>query len=322
MRRLCPVQAADNQLGASAREALTIAVRDSKPLLITGGIPVADVLAIRSAWDGFVGGDDEAYCTNQGPSSDSPEGSSNHGYCTLAEVWGNAWRIETELDTSQRPKKRPRNAFGNNPVVKFLRDARHAAATTGVSRLQQELHDFAVAAAGPQCVVVQPSFITGSIRKGIEDGGVPCGTHQDAYQNILLVLTGRKVFYIAEPATFADETVWRKGGKPNERFNARPLDSTAADSPCDWFRVEVGPGDILYLPENWWHAVLSDPHTVMTNVWTQSTARLPTEGATHSERVERRAKQRAAWLEAEQVRRGARTATRATRQDRRDYNDH
>ena len=61
-----------------------------------------------AAWSDFVETDDETYCTNQGCPSDGPDGSCNHGYCTLAEVWRQPWRIETELSTKSRPKKRPR----------------------------------------------------------------------------------------------------------------------------------------------------------------------------------------------------------------------
>jgi hypothetical protein len=95
----------------------------------------------------------------------------------------------------------------------------------------------------------------------------------------VLVLTGRKVFYIARPETFENEADWRRGGDENERLLARPLDGTAKDVPADWFRAELRPGDMLYLPLDWWHAVLSDPHTVMTNVWTQRVTRHATRGA-------------------------------------------
>ena len=124
--------------------------------------------------------------------------------------------------------------------------------------------------------MVRPAFITGAIARGIGSGGVPCNTHRDAYHNIVLVLMGRKVFYVARPDTFENETDWRRGGDENERLLARPLDGTAKDVPADWFRAELGPGDVLYLPLDWWHAVLSDPHTVMTNVWTQRAARYAT----------------------------------------------
>ena len=270
--------ASGGQLGRVAVRALAEA-QGRAPLIISGTTTRADLDLLATAWSDFVETDDETYCTNQGCPSDGPDGSCNHGYCTLAEVWRQPWRIETELSTKSRPKKRPRSAKGSNPISKFMRTERYSQAAAGFAQLQRQLHDFAVTTAGSGCAVVRPAFITGAIARGIGSGGVPCNTHRDAYHNIVLVLTGRKVFYIARPETFENEADWRRGGDENERLLARPLDGTAKDVPADWFRAELRPGDMLYLPLDWWHAVLSDPHTVMTNVWTQRVTRHATRGA-------------------------------------------
>ena len=104
--------------------------------------------------------------------------------------------------------------------------------------------------------------------KGIQHGE-PCTTHQDTYDNYALILRGRKIFYTAKPPAFEDEGEWRGSGEANERPKARPLDpTTIKDVPKQWRKGDLRPGDMLYLPTGWWHAVLSDMHTVMTNVWT------------------------------------------------------
>ena len=59
---------------------------------------------------------------------------------------------------------------------------------------------------------VEPSFVTGKIRKGVKDGD-PCTTHQDTYENYAMVLLGRKIFYTAKPLTFEDESKWRGSGE-------------------------------------------------------------------------------------------------------------
>ena len=105
------------------------------------------------------------------------------------------------------------------------------------------------------------------VSKGIKDGD-PCTTHQDTYDNYALILLGRKIFYTAKPSTFEDENKWRGSGEVNERPKARPLHCTAKDKPEQWMKADLRPGDMLYLPINWWHAVLSDKHTIMTNMWT------------------------------------------------------
>jgi hypothetical protein len=73
-----------------------------------------------------------------------------------------------------------------------------------------------------------------------------------------------------EATDIRNESKWRGSGEENERLKARPLDlHTAEDMPAQfWRQADLRPGDMLYLPTSWWHAVLSNKHTVMTNVWT------------------------------------------------------
>ena len=105
--------ASGGQLGRVAVRALAEA-QGRAPLIISGTTTRADLDLLATAWSDFVETDDETYCTNQGCPSDGPDGSCNHGYCTLAEVWRQPWRIETELSTKSRPSTRltPFGALG------------------------------------------------------------------------------------------------------------------------------------------------------------------------------------------------------------------
>ena len=111
--------------------------------------------------------------------------------------------------------------------------------------------------------------------QGVRNGG-PSTTHQDTYDNYALILHRHKIFYTAKPQTFEDEIKWRGSGEVNERPKARPLNCTAKDKPAQWRKGDLKPGDTLYPPTDWWHAVLSNPHTVAMSVsHTQSVTSRP-----------------------------------------------
>ena len=237
-------------------------------MVVRGTVPGDDHDVLRAAWRRFVRIDDETYPTNQGPRTDGIEGYSCTGFQTVWTVWNQARRIETELEKGRAGGfvGRPPNSFkGSNPVRRFFASQRDTAAVGAMMGLNDQLVRLGVAAAGCGPEVTDPAFITGLILKGIEDGEA-CNTHEDDYDNLMLVVLGRKVVYLAPHATFEDSHKWGGAGKANERLGARPLDSTAADTPTMWLKVELGIGDVMYLPRGWWHAVVSEPRTVMTNV--------------------------------------------------------
>ena len=259
-------------LGEKEIEALTKA-KGRYPVLLRGAMPREDQGKIDKAWNGFISTDMESYATNEGPKTDSSDGSSCKGPQLLRTVWEMPWRVETELakendDDEQGKTVQSEQPHEGNAVTKFLTDptCTHGDATTGVRRLHEQLARHARTTTGREGTTIEPTFITGKIKKGIKDGD-PCTTHQDAYENHLIIIRGRKIFYVAEPSKFK-HAKWRGSGRKNERPLARPLDTTTKDKPRDWRQADLRPGDILYLPANWWHAVLSEPHTIMTNIWT------------------------------------------------------
>jgi hypothetical protein len=245
------------------------AAKGRYPLIIRNAIPPGALGPIATAWDDFVANDEEEYDTNEGPKTDSDKGSSCRGPQRLKRVWDEPWRVETNLKKQDEATTamRARRSDHGNAVVKFLKSPKYKHATKGAHQLHQRIKRYASRATGGRCMVVEPSFVTGKIQKGVRNGD-PCTTHQDTYDNYALILQGRKIFYTAKPPAFKDEIKWRGSGEPNERPKARPLDRTAGDKPSQWRKGDLKPGDMLYLPTDWWHAVLSDPHTVMTNIWT------------------------------------------------------
>ena len=106
------------------------------------------------------------------------------------------------------------------------------------------------------------AFATGLVQAG----GGPA--HFDEYNNIALLLCGRKRFFIAPYAAMA----WEDGeqnGEHNERRDVHPLLPGAHPQPSirEWLYADLGPGDVLFLPQSWWHFVDSEPQSVMTNLW-------------------------------------------------------
>ena len=257
-------------LGEKEINALTKA-KGEYPLILRGAMPTEDQRKMNQAWDNFISDDTELYMTNEGPKTDDPDGSSCRGPQLLRTVWKKPWRVETELteerdEDGQSESTRPGQSHEGNAVTKFLTDPTHRDATIGAHRLHEQLAHHARRTANGKGTTIEPTFITGKIKKGIKDGD-PCTTHQDTYENHLIIIRGRKIFYVAKPSRFK-HAKWRGSGKKNERPLARPLDTTTKDKPSDWLQADLRPGDILYLPTNWWHSVLSDPRTIMTNIWT------------------------------------------------------
>ena len=112
-----------------------------------------------------------------------------------------------------------------------------------------------------------PSFVTGTIsgRKC-----VVCQTHIDDYHSFALVVTGWKIFYILRPGLLPE--VRTSGGEVANTWppEVSPFNKPWADQP--WEEAVMGPGDILYLPPNWVHAVASSERAVMTNSWFPETS--------------------------------------------------
>eukprot|EP00041_Stephanoeca_diplocostata_P033591 m.1114954 g.1114954 ORF g.1114954 m.1114954 type:complete len:415 (+) comp24368_c0_seq31:1928-3172(+) len=83
---------------------------------------------------------------------------------------------------------------------------------------------------------------------------------------ISLQLHGRKRVFLfppSESARFDAHPPWT----PPFNHGRREPDLTQLDPDCVHSVADVGPGDALFIPEGWWHVVVSQPATVAVNLW-------------------------------------------------------
>ena len=172
------------------------------------------------------------------------------GSVLLRNMWTKPIRIETSIGTD-RDLNTNKADDDANPVVDWMESSTGDAVALRFKQYQahlKEVADFVF----PGVRSSEPSFVTGAIRPG------GCYTHYDDYDNLAMVIQGRKVFFITE-----HENIEPREGDDNERRDITPYDRVHRG----WLRVELGAGDVLYLPSGWWHYVESVPHSVMTNYW-------------------------------------------------------
>ena len=88
-------------------------------------------------------------------------------------------------------------------------------------------------------------------------------THFDEYTNLAYLLVGAKRWMLLPPTALT----WEAGPcshSPNERLDA----SFESHPELPWRTAEHLPGDVLVVPSNWWHNVVSERSgSVMLNVW-------------------------------------------------------
>lgn len=226
-------------LSHAAETALRAAMVSAKPLVVRSRLSEADALVLVDEWELHVAQDATVYQMADG-----------QGKQLLAAMWASPMRLEHDLQDTATP----------NPVVAWLRASPPDSVGDRVWQLQRRI-EVVAAAHGP--VLRRPAFATGLIAVG----GGPA--HFDDYNNAALVLAGNKSFFIAPP----NAMTWGDGprnGKRNERLDVNPLIPGPYTEPplAQWRLANLGPGDLLYLPRGWWHYVVSEPHSVMTNVWT------------------------------------------------------
>lgn len=125
--------------------------------------------------------------------------------------------------------------FDHSPVAHFLR--RHA------SGMYKDLKA-RLAPGTSRC----PSFIN------FGDAQVS-RAHYDDYDNVVVMLVGRKTFYLSAP----DKMRHPGRGQPHENLDATPADFERV--------VTLEAGDALWLPSGWWHYVETEPYSVSQCFW-------------------------------------------------------
>ena len=82
--------------------------------------------------------------------------------------------------------------------------------------------------------------------------GATTPLHHDRHPNYLCHVVGRKLVYLWPP----DAPIPRNA-PPAE--NTSPLDAASIVDACE-LRADLRPGDVLFIPEGWWHCVVDARH--------------------------------------------------------------
>ena len=89
--------------------------------------------------------------------------------------------------------------------------------------------------------------------------GATTPLHYDRHPNNLCHIVGRKLIYLWPP----DAPIPRNA-PPAE--NTSPLDAASLVDACE-LRADLRPGDVLFIPEGWWHYVVTPMTSVSVSVW-------------------------------------------------------
>ena len=89
--------------------------------------------------------------------------------------------------------------------------------------------------------------------------GATTPLHYDRHPNYLCHVVGRKLVYLWLP-----NAPIPRNAPPAE--NTSPLDASSITDACD-LRADLRPGDVLFIPEGWWHYVVTPVTSVSVSVW-------------------------------------------------------
>ena len=89
--------------------------------------------------------------------------------------------------------------------------------------------------------------------------GATTPLHYDRHPNYLCHIVGRKLVYLWPP-----EAPIPRNAPPAE--NTSPLDAASLVDACE-LRADLRPGDVLFIPEGWWHYVVTPITSISVSVW-------------------------------------------------------
>ena len=89
--------------------------------------------------------------------------------------------------------------------------------------------------------------------------GATTPLHFDRHPNYLCHVVGRKLVYLWPP-----DTPIPRNAPPAE--NTSPLDAASLVEGCE-LRADLRPGDVLFIPEDWWHYVVTPVTSMSVSVW-------------------------------------------------------
>ena len=90
--------------------------------------------------------------------------------------------------------------------------------------------------------------------------GATTPLHYDRHPNYLCHVVGRKLVYLWSP----DTPTIPRNAPPAE--NTSPLDAASLVDACE-LRADLRPGDVLFIPEGWWHYVVTPVTSISVSVW-------------------------------------------------------
>ena len=89
--------------------------------------------------------------------------------------------------------------------------------------------------------------------------------HNDPLNNFLFQIVGRKTIICVDRHESA-ETV-RAGKEYNQQSNTSSLSLEELDDIQSAESAVLEPGDVLFLPQKWWHATRSETYSISANCW-------------------------------------------------------
>ncbi|KAG7394631.1 hypothetical protein PHYBOEH_004941 [Phytophthora boehmeriae] len=95
--------------------------------------------------------------------------------------------------------------------------------------------------------------------------------HYDAYQNVLVVLYGKKTVTLYPPSDSANLYPFPVHSKSANHSQVNIVQPNLSEHPrfskASAQRFTIAAGDALLIPEGWWHQVDSDAFTIAVNYW-------------------------------------------------------
>jgi hypothetical protein len=104
--------------------------------------------------------------------------------------------------------------------------------------------------------------------------GTNTGLHFDIPRNFFMQIQGRKKFYIV-PSNMRNKLYAYPAMSPRPNFSRVDLTSDYKTefplaAPIDLYEVTLETGSMLYLPECWWHQVVSLDNSLSVNIWSNT----------------------------------------------------
>ena len=105
----------------------------------------------------------------------------------------------------------------------------------------------------------------------ISSGNTSSSLHHDGYENLLTIMSGSKSIMLFNTSQsrfmYGDEFLTHPAVSPIEPM-AVDMDRYPLFAESHYGVVTLNPGDVMYIPQNWWHHVLSNGTTTIGfNIW-------------------------------------------------------